>query len=52
MRSDQLDYFLKALNKRNGKAEATRLLLRQGYGGILTPQDKDELLTCSRISKS
>lgn len=52
MRTDQLDSFLKALNKRNGKAGATRLLLRNGYGGKLSPQDKDELLICSRISQA
>jgi len=52
MRTDKVDHFLKALNKRNGKAEATRLLLRHGYGGSLTPQDKDELLICSRISQA
>ena len=52
MRSDTLDHFLKTLNKRNGKAGATRLLLHNGYGGKLSPQDKDELLICSRISQA
>lgn len=51
MRSDTLDYFLTTLNKRNGKGEATRLLLHHGYRGKLSPQDKDELLICSRIAK-
>lgn len=52
MRSDKVDHFLKALNKRNGKAGATRLLLHHGYGGKLTPQDRDELLVCSRIAQA
>lgn len=52
MRTDYIDHFLKILNKRNGKAGATRLLLRQGYGGKLTLQDRDELLVCSRIAKN
>jgi len=52
MRRDKVDHFLKALNSRNGKAEATRLLLRNGYGGKLTPQDRDELLICSRIANA
>lgn len=52
MRTDKVDHFLKTLNRRNGKAEATRLLLRHGYGGKMTPQDRDELLTCSRIAQA
>lgn len=39
------------LERRNGRDNATRLMLLNYYGAGLSPQDKDELLVCSRIVK-
>lgn len=39
------------LERRNGRYNATRLMLLNYYGAGLSPQDKDELLVCSRIVK-
>lgn len=52
MKTDKVDHFLKALNRRNGRAEATRLILQQGYGGKMTSWERDELMTCSRIANA
>lgn len=52
MRGDQVDAFLKALNERNGRAEATLLIFTVGFKGKLSQAERDELLTCSRIAKA
>jgi len=50
MRRDKVDHFLKALNRRNGRAEATRLVLLRHKG--LKSWEREELLTCSRIANA
>lgn len=52
MKTDKADHFLKALNRRNGRAEATRLTLRLGYGGKMTSWEHDELMICIRIANA
>lgn len=52
MKIDKVDHFLKALNRRNGRAEATRLTLRLGYGGKMTSWERDELMICIRIANA
>jgi len=50
MRTDKVDHYLKALNSRNGRAEATRLILIDR--DKLKTWERDELLTCSRIANA
>jgi len=38
------------INRRNGK-EGVALIMRFAYGGLLSNQEVDELLICSRIAK-
>ena len=38
------------INRRNGK-KGVALIMRFAYGGLLSNQEVDELLICSRIAK-
>ena len=39
------------IHRRNGEKGGVKLLLSFYYGGVLSNQDIDELLICSRIAK-
>ena len=39
------------IHRRNGEKGCVALIIRFAYGGVLSNQDIDELLICSRIAK-